>query len=124
MDPGFRKDDGSAEVFVLIASKRMEIGERVMKYIQKTSIAITIAGLLVAVSSLGNEAMARERGRRHQGPPPEAYTACEGKSVGDSAEFKSPRGDTVTGTCVQDGERLVLHPDHHPRGRRSDDTVD
>ena len=95
-----------------------------MKYLQKVTIAITLAGLLVAVSSFGNEAMARDKGRRHQGPPPEAYTACEGKAVGDKAEFESPRGDTVSGTCVQDGERLVLHPDHHPRGERSDTTED
>ncbi len=91
-----------------------------MKYIQKTAIAISMAGLLVAVNTISDEAIARERGRRHQGPPPEAYTACEGKSVGDSAEFESPRGDTITGTCVQDGERLVLRPDHHPRRGKSD----
>ena len=93
-----------------------------MKIDLRRSSAIALVGLLLTVSALGNEAMARERGRRHQGPPPEAYTACEGKSAGDKAEFESPRGDTVTGTCVQDGERLVLRPDHHPRGGRPDTT--
>ncbi len=52
-----------------------------------------------------------ESGGRTQGPPPEAYTACEDKAAGDSAEFTSPRGDTVSGTCEQDGDRLVLRPD-------------
>ncbi len=52
------------------------------------------------------------RGGKH-GPPPEAYAACEDKAIGDSAEFVSPRGDTVSGTCEQEGDRLVLRPDHH-----------
>lgn len=53
---------------------------------------------------------AREGGRRH-GPPPEAYTACEGKNAGDSAQFESPHGETVTGTCKEERGRLVLRPD-------------
>jgi len=47
----------------------------------------------------------------HRGPPPEAYTACESKSAGDTAQFVSPHGDTVCGTCEQEGDRLVLRPD-------------
>ena len=57
-------------------------------------------------------------GKDHQGPPPEAYEACEGKSAGDTAQFVSPHGDTVCGTCVQEGDRLVLRPDG---GRRNGD---
>ena len=57
-------------------------------------------------------------GRRH-GPPPEAYEACEDKSVGDEAEFVNPRGETVTGTCEEEGEQLVLRPDN-PKGRFGD----
>lgn len=86
---------------------------------------ITLLGILFALSSLGSEAMAQQGGRRHQGPPPEAYTACEGKSEGDTAEFESPRGDTVTGTCEQEGDRLVLRPDNPPPGSgRMDRTND
>ncbi len=55
-------------------------------------------------------------GKRRHGPPPEAYTACEGKSEGDNAQFTSPRGDEVTGVCESEGDRLVLRPDH-PGGR-------
>ena len=66
----------------------------------------------------------QSRGRR-QGPPPEAYSACEGKSAGDSAEFVSPHGDTVTGVCEMVGDRLVLRPDNPPpdggRGGRNND---
>ena len=56
-------------------------------------------------------------GRRRQGPPEEAYTACEGKAAGDMAEFVSPRGDTVTGTCAEQDGRLVLRPDNPPQGK-------
>ena len=58
-------------------------------------------------------------GGRHHGPPPEAYETCEGKSVGDEAEFVNPRGETVTGTCEEEGEQLVLRPDN-PKGRFGD----
>ncbi len=51
---------------------------------------------------------------RRQGPPPEAYTACENKNAGDTAQFVSPRGETRTGTCEQEGDRLVLRPDDKP----------
>jgi two-component system sensor histidine kinase CpxA len=47
-----------------------------------------------------------------QGPPPRAYSACEDKSAGDEAQFVSPHGETVTGTCEQEGDRLVLRPNH------------
>ena len=84
---------------------------------KKTSIVITLLGIFIAVIAFGNEASAQETGRRHHGPPPEAYTACEDKNAGDTAEFDSPHGDTVTGTCVQEGDRLVLRPDNPPAGR-------
>ncbi len=50
-------------------------------------------------------------GGGHHGPPPEAYTACEGKGSGDQAELIGRHGETVTGTCEQEGDRLVLRPD-------------
>ncbi len=95
-----------------------------MNITKKTFIVIALLGIFIAFSSFGNEASAQETGRRHHGPPPEAYTACEGKSVGDTAEFVSPHGDTVTGTCEQEGDRLVLRPDNPPGGRRKNNTND
>lgn len=89
-----------------------------MGIFKKTSIGIALLGILVAFSSFGNEAWSQQQGRRHQGPPPEAYTACEEKSEGDAAEFVSPRGDTVTGTCEMEGDRLVLRPDNPPPEHR------
>ncbi|MCK5782987.1 MAG: hypothetical protein KAH06_00950 [Desulfobacterales bacterium] len=83
----------------------------------------SLVGILIAANAFGKDASSQENGRRHQGPPPEAYCACEGKNVGDMAESVSPCGDTVTGTCEleRDGDRLVLRPDNPPernfRGR-------
>lgn len=63
------------------------------------------------------ERMATGQGGRHQGPPPEAYATCKDKKVGDTAQFVSPQGDTVTGTCQKQGDRLLLRPDHPPRNK-------
>jgi hypothetical protein len=89
---------------------------------KKSSMVIVLLGLFIAFSSFGDGAFAQRTGRRHHGPPPEAYTACEGKSAGDTAEFTSPHGDTVTGICEceQYSKRLVLRPDNPPGGTRSD----
>jgi len=51
----------------------------------------------------------------HRGPPPEAYAACAGKAVGGKAQFVNPRGETVAGTCDQEGGTLVLRPDRPPQ---------
>ena len=48
--------------------------------------------------------------RRLPGPPPEAYSSCEGKNPGDKAHFVNPHGETVAGICIQQGDRLVLRP--------------
>lgn len=88
-----------------------------MNIAKKTFIIVTILVIFIAVIAFGNDASSQETRRRHHGPPPEAYTACEGKNAGDTAEFVSPHGDTVTGTCEQEGDRLVLRPDTPPGGR-------
>ncbi len=90
---------------------------------KRSLIVIVLLGIFFTIFASGNGAIAQDRGGRHQGPPPEAYTACEGKSAGDKAEFESPRGDTVTGTCEQQGDRLVLRPDNPPK-RRGRNTFD
>lgn len=94
-----------------------------MKISSKTVILAFLLGIGVAFSAFTNEAGAQNKRPRPQGPPPEAYTACEGLSAGDTAEFESPRGDIITGTCEEEGDRLVLRPDNPPGGggRPSDD---
>ena len=86
-----------------------------MNIAKKTSIVITLLVIFIAIIAFGNDASSQETRRRRHGPPPEAYTACEGKNAGDKAEFVSPHGDTVKGTCEQEGNRLVLRPDNSRR---------
>lgn len=90
-----------------------------MKTMKQFTIAtIVILGICTSIAFGSGAEKPRPRGR-HNGPPPEAYTACENKNAGDTAEFVSPHGDTVTGTCEQQGDRLVLRPDNPP-GKDSD----
>lgn len=92
-----------------------------MKIKTKSSNIISLIAMFIAYGSLciyaGNGLSAQEIARVHQKPPIEAYTACEGKSEGETAEFENQNGDTVTGTCVQEGERLVLRPDNLSDGK-------
>ncbi|MCP4690069.1 MAG: hypothetical protein GY859_18600, partial [Desulfobacterales bacterium] len=89
--------------------------------VAKKIFIIFVLTAIYAGNALGCDSSSKgDAGRRH-GPPPEAFTACEGKSAGDAAQFVSPRGDTVSGTCAMDGDRLFLRPDHAKRrssGRR------
>jgi len=79
----------------------------------KSLINVSIIFILLMMCTFTNAfGQGPSKGQGHQDPPPEAFTACEGKSAGDTAEFVSPRGDTVCGTCEQDGDRLVLRPDN------------
>ncbi len=90
----------------------------------KTMKNIVIASVMLslcAVNAFGADNERQRSGGRHQGPPPEAYTACEEKAVGDKTEFVSPRGDTVTGVCEQQGDRMVLRPDNPPPDNRERD---
>ncbi len=88
-------------------------------------IIMALLGIFVTFNLYVSGASAQGKDRRRQGPPPEAYTACEGKYDGDTAEFESPHGDTVTGTCVEDDDnRLVLRPDNPPGGKGPDKTDD
>ena len=90
-----------------------------MNFKKRIAMTVVLLGILVAGSSVGNDLFAQDTGRHRHGPPPEAYSACEGLNVGDTAEFVSPRGDTVTGTCEPYGDQLVLRPDNH-RGRSAE----
>ena len=53
-----------------------------------------------------------------RGPPPEAYKACEGKSVGAVAQFVDRRGETLKGVCGEEDGKLVLRPDARKRDRQ------
>jgi hypothetical protein len=56
-------------------------------------------------------------------PPPEAITACKGKSEGTVVQFTSPRGDMLTGVCRQFEDILVAMPERGtppPEGKKPD----
>ena len=88
-----------------------------MKRMNGIIMATLVVSLLCAANAAGSDDERRVPMGGHAGPPPEAYAACEDKTEGDSAEFVSPHGDTVTGTCEMEGDQLVLRPDNPPPGR-------
>lgn len=74
---------------------------------RETTVKMTVAALgFLAVVATGSWAFGQmPGGGRLYGPPPEAITACEGRSPGDAVQFHTPRGETITATC-----RLVAVP--------------
>ena len=84
--------------------------------LDKISIVFVLLAICAITHVFVNDALSQERGMRRQVPPPVAYEACEGKNLGDEIEFINRRGYTVTGTCEEEGDQLVLRPDN-PRGR-------
>ena len=86
---------------------------------KSATITLALAALLVAFNLNTDLAYARSNnGKPQGGPPQEAFTACEGKSEGDTASFEASNGETITGTCRQDrnGDSLLLIPDNAPQG--------
>ncbi len=81
--------------------------------IRKVLIVTTLL-TLYSMNAFGSDTGGQKSRGKHQGPPPEVYTACENKTAGDVAQFTSPRGDTIPGTCEQEGDRLVLRPTNRP----------
>ncbi len=79
----------------------------------KVTKALSIICILMAIFAtiaLGTDALPQEKSGMRQGPPPEAYTACAGKTAGAVSQFVNPRGETVSGTCELEGDKLVLRP--------------
>ena len=81
------------------------------------------AALGLALSALAAGAVAQQPpsggpgGGRPMGPPPEAYTACQGKTEGASVTITTPDGKQMAATCVKglDG-RLAARPNDMPKG--------
>jgi len=49
-----------------------------------------------------------------RGPPPEALSACEGSSDGNSCSFTGRNGEALSGTCHTHGEQLACAPSGRP----------
>lgn len=77
--------------------------------------------LSLVITSATVIAQEKNNKRGHQ-PPPEAISACEGKSEGDTVSFETPRGDKLAGTCKMIEEQLVAVPANgeRPPARKKD----
>lgn len=83
--------------------------------------AINTMLILVTLSAVPACAGSNRPGGRdgRQGPPPEAFTACENKSEGDSVTFEGRDGESLTATCTIINDQLVAVPEgHKPEGRK------
>lgn len=69
--------------------------------------------VIVAMISVVAACAKGDKGGRPQGPPPEAFEACEGKAEGDSVSFKGPRGESLEATCEMMNDQLVAVPEGH-----------
>lgn len=70
----------------------------------KRVILLTTLSLLLAGYTFGQERKPMD------GPPPEAYKACEGREAGSPARLTAPNGEKVVGTCQEKNGKLVLVP--------------
>ena len=83
-----------------------------------SSAALMLA--LVVISQPSNAEDSEQANDKRRGPPPAAFTACEGKNAGDTSQFENRRGETLTGTCEEPrggnsgdtSKKLVLRPDN------------
>lgn len=64
----------------------------------------------------------QQAGMQRRPPPPEAFTACDGKAAGVAASFTNPRGEVMNGVCeTGPSGKLVLRPDKPADGQPAQD---
>ncbi len=79
--------------------------------------ALFLAYTPVQAQPSGEEHGGRQGGGKRKGPPPEAFSVCEGQSSGDSCTMETPHGE-ATGTCEDpkdDGKLACVPEDHDDR---------
>jgi hypothetical protein len=91
---------------------------------KKMTMRLTLLGsaamlaALVLTSQVSYAAENEQQTSQRRGPPPAAFTACEGKSAGETSQFETRRGKILAGTCEElggkDAGKLVLRPDSRP----------
>ena len=80
------------------------------KRIIKSLVPLMMVVMMAVAACANNE----QNGRGNkQGPPPEAFKACEGKAVGDSVSFAGRRGEALKATCQSIDDQLVAVPEGH-----------
>jgi protein CpxP len=83
--------------------------------ITKTAV---ILALVAMVPSAGVAFGGHWGGGKHKGPPQEAIDACEDMNEGDTVQFTTPRGDTVSGICRNVRGGLIAVPGKGFHGKR------
>ncbi len=78
----------------------------------KTILVVTLCSLFLLGCSSGNS-----KKDRRDGPPPEAYKACEEKQAGDKVSFSGFRGETLEASCKLVDGKLVAEPTTKPSRR-------
>lgn len=91
-----------------------------MKINQYLVTASLCSALLISQTSHSDSNNTHDNfNQQRLGPPPAAFTACEGKSAGDSAQFETRRGKVLTGKCEvlggKNAGKLVLRPNNLKR---------
>ncbi|SFD99949.1 hypothetical protein [Paracidovorax konjaci] len=77
------------------------------------SAALAVAALLSAACAMAQPSHA---GHQPPAPPPEAYTACQGKTEGATVTLTMPDGKSLQGTCRTMNGTLVAMPAGGPPG--------
>jgi hypothetical protein len=96
---------------IFIKPKRRKIMTK--KRFVQALVPMMIVVMMAVAACANNEQNGREK---KQGPPAEAFKACEGKAVGDSVSFAGRGGEALKATCQTIDEKLVAVPEgHRPR---------
>jgi len=81
-------------------------------------LAVLAATALFAAAATAQPAPPRSDDDRPPPPPPESLQACASLAAGAACEFKTPRGNTMKGTCwAPEGKPLACKPKERPHDR-------
>ena len=82
------------------------------KLCQRAAMIILLTSLatLTACADNSQRGGGRQQGGQN-GPPAEAYTACEGQEEGAIISIKSPEGKTLNATCTMINGKLAAVPE-------------
>jgi len=89
-----------------------------MKQTLKKTLGILAFAAIIPVSvwAAGGPAAANKA----RGPSQQALDACAGKQAGDTVQFTTPRGRTVSATCVDFDGELIARPERQGKDFRRD----
>jgi Spy/CpxP family protein refolding chaperone len=82
--------------------------------VRKTALILALAAMVPAA---GVAFGGHWDGGKRKGPPQEAIDACKDMSQGDTVQFTSPGGDTVSGICREIRGGMVAVPERWFHGR-------